>query len=72
MVLVLFTSRQAVKDDVLPNGLFIPKNTCLIFPHSVLYTDEHIWGTDALQFRPERWQDGHLEKIPNFNFIYSP
>ncbi|KAJ7087980.1 cytochrome P450 [Mycena belliarum] len=70
---VVYLSRMAMQDDVLPlakpyidqNGqahesLPIPKGLMMHIPILALNTDKEIWGPDANEFRPERW-----EKIPD-------
>ncbi|KAK0437709.1 cytochrome P450 [Desarmillaria tabescens] len=60
--------RVAMEDDVLPlatpvvtksgetvNSLFVAKGTVLTIPIQTLNISEVFWGTDAKQFRPERW-----------------
>lgn len=51
---VPITIRQAVVDDIY-EGIKIPQNTLIHFPHLVINTHPSIWGPDAEQFRPERW-----------------
>jgi len=69
---VLATQRQAVRDDYLPfgeplmdkngnmiNGLQIKKGQTILLPIQALNHAKSIWGEDASEFKPERW-----EKIP--------
>ncbi|KAJ7087969.1 cytochrome P450 [Mycena belliarum] len=69
---VVYLFRMAMEDDVLPlakpyidqNGqphesLPIPKGLMMHIPILAINTDKEIWGPDANEFRPERW-----EKIP--------
>ncbi|KAJ6462531.1 cytochrome P450 [Mycena sanguinolenta] len=64
-----FTSRQAMEDDVLPlsksyvdrhgklyNSISIRKGTRISIPISAVHRDKDIWGSDASEFRPERWE----------------
>ncbi|KAJ7025794.1 cytochrome P450 [Mycena alexandri] len=68
----VFTQRMAMQDDVLPlskpyidregkshDSLPIPKGQMMHVPILAINTDKEIWGEDAHEFRPERW-----EKIP--------
>ncbi|KAJ7762961.1 cytochrome P450 [Mycena metata] len=68
----VFTQRMAMQDDVLPlskpyidrdgkahDSLLIPKGQMMHIPILAVNTDPEIWGQDAHEFRPERW-----EKIP--------
>ncbi|KAJ7473945.1 cytochrome P450 [Mycena latifolia] len=70
---VVFTQRMAMTDDVLPlakpyvdkNGkshdsLPIPKGQMIRIPILAVNTDKEIWGEDASEFIPERWNE-----IPN-------
>ncbi|KAF9484969.1 cytochrome P450 [Pholiota conissans] len=65
-------SRVAVQDDFLPfskpimgrngkmvNGIWIKKGQSIILPIKTINRDKSIWGEDAKEFRPDRW-----EKIP--------
>ncbi|KAJ7252827.1 cytochrome P450 [Mycena rebaudengoi] len=69
---VLFTQRMAMEDDVLPlskpyidqrgrshDSLTIPKGQRIHIPILAINTDKAIWGEDASEFKPERW-----DKIP--------
>ncbi|KAF7342579.1 hypothetical protein MSAN_02014600 [Mycena sanguinolenta] len=70
---VVNTQRMAMQDDTLPlatpyidkegnlhDSLPIPKGQRIYIPISAINTDKEIWGEDAREFRPERW-----EKIPS-------
>ncbi|KAJ7144299.1 hypothetical protein C8R44DRAFT_143714 [Mycena epipterygia] len=65
----MFTQRMAMKDDVLPlakpyidqagkshDSLPIPKGQMIHIPIWGVNTDKEIWGEDADQFIPERWE----------------
>ncbi|KAL8999894.1 MAG: hypothetical protein Q9169_001299 [Polycauliona sp. 2 TL-2023] len=59
------TSRVATKDLVLPTGggddarspVFVSAGTLVIFHMAALHKRKDLWGEDADDFRPERWQD---------------
>ncbi|KAJ7498084.1 cytochrome P450 [Mycena galericulata] len=66
----VFTQRRATKDDVLPlskpyidkegkahNSLPIPKGQMMHIPILAVNTDKEIWGEDAFEFKPERWEN---------------
>jgi len=67
---VPFTARVATKDDFIPlstpvrdehgnmlEGLRIRKGENILIPILPLNRAKSIWGEDALEFRPERWQN---------------
>ncbi|KAJ6467733.1 cytochrome P450 [Mycena sanguinolenta] len=69
---VVNTQRMAMQDDIMPlakpyidpqgnshDSLPIPKGQRIHIPILAINTDKEIWGEDAGEFRPERW-----EKVP--------
>jgi cytochrome P450 len=64
--------RDATQDDTLPDGTFIPKGTEVIVFMKIMHNLEEYWGKDADQFNPDRWNDIHPEKIPNFIHVFMP
>ncbi|KAJ6605398.1 cytochrome P450 [Mycena vulgaris] len=89
---VVFTQRMAMEDDVLPlakpyidkdgnshDSLPIPKGQMIHLPILAVNTDKEIWGEDAAEFKPERWEtipDG-AQQIPGvwanlFTFFAGP
>ncbi|KAJ7735831.1 cytochrome P450 [Mycena maculata] len=66
---VPFVQRMAMQDDVLPlskpyidkygkshDSLPIPKGQVMHIPMLAVNTDKEIWGEDAGEFNPERWE----------------
>lgn len=51
------SSKLVTQDDILPNGVKLRKGEHVIFQPPVLQTLTKYWGNDALEFKPERWQD---------------
>ncbi|CDO75066.1 hypothetical protein BN946_scf184605.g7 [Trametes cinnabarina] len=61
------TLRMAMEDDLLPLGepiringelrdhVFVPKGTPIFVPIRVINRDKALWGEDAHEFRPDRW-----------------
>ncbi|MED6155852.1 hypothetical protein PIB30_009326 [Stylosanthes scabra] len=47
--------KEAVNDDVLPDGTFVKKGTHVSYHIFAMGRSERIWGTDWAEFRPERW-----------------
>ena len=58
-------ARLCLEDCVLPSGggpngtapIFIPKGTRVTVNFGAMHRDKGIWGEDADNFRPERWED---------------
>ncbi|KAJ7302399.1 cytochrome P450 [Mycena albidolilacea] len=66
----VFTRRMAMEDDIVPlskpyidkagkshNSLLIPKGQMIHIPILAVNTDTEIWGEDAREFKPERWEN---------------
>ncbi|KAJ7835644.1 cytochrome P450 [Mycena olivaceomarginata] len=66
---VTFRHRMAMQEDVLPlskpyvdkegkphNSLVIPKGQIIYIPILAVNTDKDIWGSDAREWKPERWE----------------
>lgn len=59
------SSRVALKDGILPKGggvdgespVFVPAGTLVMFHYFALHKRKDLWGPDADEFRPERWQN---------------
>jgi len=50
-------SKVAVNDDVLPDGTFVPSGTVVQYAPYAMARDESLWGSDAAEFKPQRWMD---------------
>ncbi|KAJ8440512.1 LOW QUALITY PROTEIN: hypothetical protein Cgig2_022953 [Carnegiea gigantea] len=50
-------SKWAKDDDVLPDGTRVKKGTRVSYHPYAMGRMEEIWGSDCLEFRPERWLD---------------
>ncbi|KAH9920872.1 cytochrome P450 [Epithele typhae] len=75
-----FTLRVPTEDDVIPVGtpytdrrgvvrheIHIMKGNRIVIPVLALHRSKAVWGDDALEFRPERWQnppEGLAASIP--------
>lgn len=55
--------KHANRDTVLCDGTFVQAGTCVTVSAYVLGRSESVWGSDAKQFRPERWIDSETGKI---------
>ncbi|KAG4913209.1 hypothetical protein AAZX31_19G148200 [Glycine max] len=56
---VSMDSKEAVDDDVLPDGTVVKKGTLVTYHVYAMGRMESIWGEDWAEFKPERW----LEKV---------
>lgn len=61
------SAKQAIKSDILPNGVKVNAKQCVIFSPYVLH--RLYWGEDAEQFKPERWDDPISKDTP---YAYIP
>ncbi|XP_061354015.1 cytochrome P450 94A1-like [Gastrolobium bilobum] len=52
-------TKEAVVDDVLPDGTVVKKGTMVSYHVYAMGRMESVWGNDWAEFRPERW----LEKV---------
>ncbi|CAM8977043.1 unnamed protein product [Rhodiola kirilowii] len=57
--------------DVKLGGILVPKETCLWTLLPVLHRDPDYWGSDANEFNPERFVNGHSEASKH-PFAYLP
>ncbi|KAL5059655.1 hypothetical protein RYX36_031259 [Vicia faba] len=48
-------TKEAVKDDVLPDGRFVKKGTIVTYHVYAMGRMKSLWGDDWAEFRPERW-----------------
>jgi cytochrome P450 len=72
---VPWNSRRSTRDTSLPSGggedglspIFVPKGTETVYIVWLMQRQPEIWGSDAEDFRPERWQShkhGAFEYLP--------
>jgi len=60
---VPFEQKVPTEDDTLPNGVFIPKGTIILWSNHVLGRLKEYWDNPE-QFQPERWFNEKGTKIP--------
>ncbi|OEL17455.1 Alkane hydroxylase MAH1 [Dichanthelium oligosanthes] len=65
-----FEEKEAVSDDVLPDGTKVAKGSRVIFCIYAMGRIEEIWGSDCHEFRPERWLSdiGRVRHEPSHKF----
>ena len=62
--------RSADVDEILPDGLKVRRGDDVYYMAYAMGGMPHIWGEDALNFRPERWlRDGIFQPESPFKFI---
>jgi len=66
-------SRDALNDDVLPDGQFIQAGTNVQYAPYIFGRSTKLWGADALEFKPERWLDPttrtSIKEVSQYKFI---
>lgn len=77
---VPLTLRVAEVDTSL-NGQFVPKGTYVVLAPWATNVSTHLWGADAMDFKPERWLDangkadnsgGANSNFPFLTFLHGP
>eukprot|EP01087_Luapelamoeba_hula_P020945 TRINITY_DN722_c0_g1_i1.p1 TRINITY_DN722_c0_g1~~TRINITY_DN722_c0_g1_i1.p1 ORF type:complete len:545 (-),score=100.57 TRINITY_DN722_c0_g1_i1:97-1731(-) len=62
--------KQAAEDDVLPGGYVIRKGTEVALNAYTIHRLEKYWGSDALEYRPERWLvDGFRQSMHPYQYF---
>ncbi|MCD7470937.1 hypothetical protein HAX54_011179 [Datura stramonium] len=68
-------TKEAMQDDILPDGTFVKKGTRISYHPYAMGRVEDIWGKDWQDFRPERWlqrdvKTGNWKFVPKDPFLY--
>lgn len=69
--------RTAAEDCILPRGggidgskpIFVRKGTDVNYIFRSMHYDKDLWGEDAGEFKPERWEDSKENSIPTRGYI---
>jgi len=69
---VIMTARQNTNDMNL-GGLMIPKGTAVMMPTAIIHRKKELWGDDANEFNPLRFENGIAKaaKHPNALLAFS-
>ncbi|KAK2641536.1 hypothetical protein Ddye_023299 [Dipteronia dyeriana] len=55
--------KYVVKDDVLPDGTFVPAGSTVTYSIYSVGRMKTIWGEDCMEFRPERWLSAEEDRF---------
>ncbi|CAG9806564.1 unnamed protein product [Chironomus riparius] len=66
---VPYVFRENSVDIGISEGYVIPTGTYIVIPIFEIHRSKKIWGEDADQFRPERFEKENSEKIPSYAYI---
>ncbi|XP_070505831.1 probable cytochrome P450 313a4 [Chironomus tepperi] len=56
-------------DIEISEGYVLPAKTFIVIPILRIHRSKKIWGEDADEFRPERFEKENFEKIPSYAYI---
>ncbi|XP_008244638.1 PREDICTED: cytochrome P450 86A8 [Prunus mume] len=56
-------SKHVVRDDILPDGTFVPAGSSVTYSIYATGRMKSTWGDDCLEFRPERWLSSDGKKF---------
>nr|ATG29903.1 CYP94P6 [Taxus chinensis] len=62
-------TKEALQDDVLPDGTTVRKGTRVSYHPYAMGRMESIWGADCLEFKPERWLKEDENENGSFVFV---
>ncbi|KAI7992832.1 Cytochrome P450 94A2 [Camellia lanceoleosa] len=61
--------KEAIDDDVLPDGTVIKKGTRVAYHPYAMGRSEKLWGSDWAEFRPERWLEMRDAAAGKWSFV---
>ncbi|KAL7152797.1 hypothetical protein ABFS83_04G122800 [Erythranthe nasuta] len=67
---VVWDSKHAAEDDVLPDGTPVSRGDRVTYFQYGMGRMEELWGSDRLEFRPDRWLDraGAVKKVSPYKY----
>ncbi|KAK9446909.1 cytochrome P450 [Limtongia smithiae] len=65
---VMNTTRMA-SEDVIIAGEHVPKGTFFMISPAIMNRKRELWGPDALEFKPDRWDDPATATLSNMAFL---
>uniref|UniRef100_A0A0D6QT58 Cytochrome P450 n=1 Tax=Araucaria cunninghamii TaxID=56994 RepID=A0A0D6QT58_ARACU len=68
---VVVDSKHALQDDVLPDETPVRRGTRVTYHPYAMGRMESIWGSDCLEFKPERWLDERGSFVHQSPFKYA-
>ncbi|CAM6049540.1 unnamed protein product [Sphagnum compactum] len=68
---VPFDSKVAMEEDTWPDGTHIPKDSVVAYAPYAMGRMEQLWGSDCLEFKPERWLDDNGVFQPQTPYKYA-
>jgi cytochrome P450 len=69
MPVVPLVGRRNKKEITLSGGIVIPEKANLVIPIFNIHKNKALWGDDADEFKPERFERENLEKVHPYAFI---
>ncbi|KAJ1409605.1 Cytochrome P450 [Sesbania bispinosa] len=66
---VAMDSKEAMNDDVLPDGTVVKKGMVVIYHVYAMGRMENVWGSDWAEFRPERWLERGGSESSKWRFV---
>jgi len=63
------TAKQAVQNDILPNGALVKAGQTIFISPYVTQRMTEYWGDDANEFRPDRWENLVLSGVDKYKFL---
>ena len=61
--------KEALADDTLPDGTNVKKGDAVAFPVYAMGRMPYVWGSDASDFKPERWiKDSVFQPESHFKY----